>query len=451
MTKKTLKFAKHCLGRHPRLFFLAARCCASIKRLVSWIPGARRSCLRLSREDGLLRIDKQGHGGNGSGSRDKISSFDAEYQDEQDFSSCQTDLKAIAYYLPQFHQTDENDEWWGEGFTEWTNTRKTKPLFDGHYQPREPHDDIGYYDLSDVNVLKEQVEMARRHGIYGFCFYYYWFHGRRLLDKPLDMLLDHPEIDIPFCLCWANETWSRKWDGHDHHILMEQTFSDEDDIAFIESLSRYMKDERYIRIDSKPVVMVYRIFKLPDAKATARRWRDWCRDNGIGEIYLLAVFHGEVVWPTLRPAEDYGFDAYASFPPHNFACSESYSEGKELKETRLADYQDGVEKYDPDHDVKVYEGCMLGWDNTARLGSRAYIWLRFSLPLYYQWLCKTIEYTRRTFSKDERFLFINAWNEWAEGAYLEPDKKYGYAYLNTTSKALFGLPPDERNAEKEDE
>ena len=445
MIGKLLKTAKNWLRKHPRAYSIAAGCWRPIKAHVGRFITPSQYTLVLSRESGLVRLpDNTRYSGTKASRKTRpVSSFEAQYQNDEDYSSHKTDLKAIAYYLPQFHRVAENDQWWGEGFTEWTNTRKAQPLFQGHYQPREPHDDIGYYDLSDISVMKRQVEMAKRHGIYGFCFYHYWFHGKRLLEKPVDMLMDHPEIDMPFCLCWANETWSKKWDGFEHHILVEQTFSEKDDLDFIEALSRYLKDDRYIRIDSKPVVLVYRVQKLPDVKATAKRWRDWCRANGVGEIYLVAVFHGEVIWPSTHPASDYGFDAYASFPPHNFVCSQACVEGEDLKEARFCDYQDGVDRYAPQHDFKIYEGCMLGWDNTARTGPRALAFLRFSVQAYYQWLCKVAEYTRKTFSAEERFLFINAWNEWAEGAYLEPDKKYGYAYLNATSRALFGLRIDD--------
>ncbi len=434
------------LATHQRMYETAA----AVYRLMSWgynrlgslsrvtdlsANGVSSSRLHISKTQGLVQIKMN----NDVETVSPRQAFCAHYEEEEDFAGKTTDIKAIAYHLPQFHAIPENDEWWGEGFTEWNNTRKAKPLFPGHYQPREPHDDIGYYDLSDVVVLKKQVAMAKRHGIYGFCFYHYWFHGKRLLDKPVDMLLRHTEIDMPFCFCWANETWSKKWDGRDHHILIEQTFSPEDDIKFIEFLAPYFRDPRYIRVDDKPMLQVYRISKLPDPQKTAERWRTWCRENGIGEIHLVAVCHGEVFPHTLL--KNVGFDAYAAFPPHSFPCEQIQTDRDVFDGGYRFDYASGVEahRYNPT-DTCLYEGCTLGWDNTARFGSKAQIYLNFSLERYYEWLRKNIDYTRTTFPSNERFLFINAWNEWAEGSYLEPDKKCGYSCLNITSRALFDMP-----------
>ena len=367
--------------------------------------------------------------------------FRAHYEGEKDFSQYTTDIKAIAYHLPQFHAIPENDAWWGKGFTEWHNTRKAGPLFPGHYQPREPHADIGFYDLSDIALLRRQAAMAKRYGLYGFCFYHYWFHGKRLLGKPVDLLLNNPDLDMPFCLCWANETWSKRWDGMDHHILIQQTFSSEDDLRFIEFLAPYFRDPRYIRVNGRPLLMVYRVSKLPYPLKTVSRWRAWCRENGVGEIHLVAVCHGEV-YPHIR-LEEIGFDAYAAFPPHSFPC-QHIPEDKGLFEGGYRfDYASGVDACLPsfDRDARIYEGCTLGWDNTARFGRKnVTMYLNFSLEKYYQWLQRVTAYTRARFPEPERLVFINAWNEWAEGAYLEPDRRYGYAFLNTTARALFGLP-----------
>lgn len=441
LKQKIVNLAKRSLMPFPRLYLLVGRIYQWFGRRFPRMAGPSAVVFgptryNISDTHGLVRITETTDGD----LTEPLRPFQAYYEGEQDFGGYSTDIKAIAYHLPQFHAIPENDEWWGEGFTEWHNTRKAGPSFPGHYQPREPHDDIGYYDLGDVETLRRQVNTARRHGIYGFCFYHYWFHGKRLLGKPVDLLLNNPDLDMPFCLCWANETWSKKWDGRDHHILIKQTFSPEDDLHFIEFLAPYFRDPRYIRVNGRPLLLVYRVSKLPDPPGTVNRWRTWCRENGIGEIHLVSVCHGEV-YPHVRLAE-IGFDAFAAFPPHSFPCQHISSDKGLFNGGYRMDYASGVDAFSPVHpDTRLYEGCTLGWDNTARFGTRnVTMYLNFSLDKYYQWLRRVIDYTRARFPEDERLMFINAWNEWAEGAYLEPDKRYGYVYLNTTARALFDLP-----------
>lgn len=390
--------------------------------------------LHVSSKEGLVRIIPN----DPHPDAEPVEAFAATCELPEDFTGCTSDIKAIAYHLPQFHTIPENDQWWGEGFTEWTNTEKAEPLFPGHYQPRQPHEDIGFYDLADVGTLRNQVKLAKRFGIHGFAFYHYWFHGKRLLGRPVDLLLNNPDIDMPFCLCWANETWSKRWDGKDHEILMQQTFSEEDDIAFIKFLAPYLRDPRYIRVDNKPLLQVYRVNKLPSPSATAQRWRTWCRDNGIGELHLVAVAHSETT-PSDRNLQRIGFDAYAAFAPHRFPCAHVSSDENVFDGGYRFDYATGVDAYCRSATLqRVYECCTLGWDNTARFGRKANIYLNFSLEKYHQWLVEAVERTREKFQPPDRLLFINAWNEWAEGAHLEPDRRYGYAYLNATARALFG-------------
>ena len=375
--------------------------------------------------------------------------YDAEYQKNIDFSDKKTDVKMLAYYLPQYHTFKENDEWWGKGFTEWCNTSIATPRFAGHYQPRIPHSDIGYYDLSDIETIKKQAELAKQHGIYGFCFYYYWFSGKRLMEKPVDMLLKHPEIDIPFCLCWANENWTRAWDGQNRDILIAQDYSDEDDNRFISDMKPYIDDKRYIKIDGKPLVVVYNPGQIPNCEKSFKKWREKAKEIGIGEI---------LIW-TCRTANNTAkrlgiedcIDAEIEFPPHNTWINAFAERGINLngKNACIFNYQklvDGIEYdyytgRDKKHGKKpIHHACMMAWDNAARRKNNWFTYYHFSLKSLYRWVSIICSQARRDFDEKERFVFINAWNEWAEGTYLEPDKKYGYANINTVSKALMGEP-----------
>ncbi|NEV60561.1 glycoside hydrolase family 99-like domain-containing protein [Thiorhodococcus minor] len=343
--------------------------------------------------------------------------------------------RLIAFYLPQFHPIPENDAWWGRGFTEWTNVVRGRPQFPGHYQPHLPGE-LGFYDLRAPEVMARQVELAKLYGIGGFAFYYYWFAGKRLLERPLEDYLSS-SLDLPFCLCWANENWSRRWDGRDDQILMAQEHSPEDDLAFIQAIARYLRDRRYIRVGARPLLMVYRPALLPDPAATARRWRGWCRDNGIGEIYLAYTQSFES-----EPPEDYGFDAAVEFPPNN---SHPVDITKQIQD-RSPDFKGTIydwtiypersRHYEP-CDYRLFRGVNPSWDNEARRRGRGAVFLGSTPAGYRQWLENAIGDTLARISEpSERLVFINAWNEWAEGAHLEPDDRHGYAYLQATRDAL---------------
>jgi glycosyltransferase involved in cell wall biosynthesis len=344
--------------------------------------------------------------------------------------------RLIAFYLPQFHPIPENDAWWGEGFTEWTNVRPAQPMFPGHYQPHEPGE-LGYYDLCDPDVQRRQIALARLYGVGGFCFYWYWFGGKRLLEKPVAQWLANPDLDFPFCICWANENWTRRWDGAESEILMGQNHSSEDDLAFIAELAPYLRDPRYIRVGGRPLVIVYRPALLPDAAATALRWRRWCRDNGIGEIHLAYVQSFERTDPTT-----YGFDAAIEFPPNGM--------GPDRLTDRIADrdpeftgvvydWQSYVARsraYPTEH-YRLYPGVFPGWDNTARRKKNGAIFLGNRPDDYGVWLSNAITRTGEdALTPDDRLVFCNAWNEWAEGAHLEPDRRFGHAFLEATRDAL---------------
>ncbi len=370
--------------------------------------------------------------------------FESYYEDNIDFSDNVSDVKPLAFYLPQFHTFPENDDWWGKGFTEWTNTKKSVPDFDGHYQPRTPHADIGYYDLSDIETLRAQVKLARSHGIYGFCFYYYWFSGKRLMEKPVDMLLQHPEIDINFCLCWANENWTRAWDGQQRDVLIAQEYSDNDPAQFIDDLAVYFSDKRYIRIDEKPVIIAYNCRAIPNIKTVFAKWRDRAREIGIGEVVIWACNTDDSDAKTLGITDV--IDGQVEFPPHN--CRDDRIAVKSLKTPRKAhlyNYQKLVAfqkgRYENiNSNNPVYRCVMSAWDNACRRKGDYTAFYAYSTSAFYEWVRMAVNNARENLPDDSRFMFINAWNEWAEGTYLEPDEKYGYATINAFSKALFGYP-----------
>ena len=345
--------------------------------------------------------------------------------------------RAIAFYLPQFHPTPENDEWWGEGFTEWTNVRRARPQFEGHVHPIRPAE-LGYYDLVEQpHIRRRQAKLAKQYGLEGFCFYFYWFAGRRLLESPIEAYAEDVEIDFPFCLCWANEPWSRTWDGRAQEVLMGQNHSPEDDLAFISYVSRYLRNPNYIRVDGRPLLMVYRPGLFPDAAATTNRWRNWCRENGIGEIYLVCTQSFDVVDPA-----EYGFDAATEFPPNNMGLEPQDNLVKPTSDEFQCKVYDWsvmpqrARRYQP-VPYKLFRGVTPRWDNTARRMNKGTVFVQTDPDEYAEWLrAAALDVCRRFANPSERLVFINAWNEWAEGAHLEPDLTYGYAWLEATRKGL---------------
>ena len=344
-------------------------------------------------------------------------------------------VKLIAFYLPQFHPIKENDEWWGKGFTEWTNVTRAKPFYENHEQPRLPGE-LGFYDLRLVDVMKRQAELARAHGLFGFCFYIYWFGGKRLLEHPIEMLLRHPEIDINFCYCWANENWTRRWDGLENDVLMGQSHSPEDDIAFITSISAAFSDKRYIRVDGKPVLVVYRPSLFPDIKKTVKRWRNWCRNNSIGDLHICFSESFDQGSPS-----NFGMDASIQFPPSSVPRQDITEQVQQIDATFTGEVLNylftakSAKSYTRPKWMQ-YRGVMPSWDNTARKMERGISFYGATPELYAEWLDTTVAETCANLPAENRLVFINAWNEWGEGAYLEPDARRGYAYLNHTRAVM---------------
>ena len=347
-------------------------------------------------------------------------------------------VKLLAFYLPQFHPIPENDAWWGKDFTEWTNVRPAQPLYPGHDQPRVPGD-LGYYSLEDAAIRERQAELARSHGIHGFCYYYYWFGGKRLLHKPLDDMLRSGKPDFPFCIIWANETWTRRWDGRDKEVLLEQTYGEDDARAFARELIPIFQDSRYIRVDGKPMLLVYRPADIPDPVRYTRIWRDVWRDAGVGEVHLVCAL--TTVFPDpLRS----GFDAAVEFPPHKsiFPYPRKLDPGKVGLAPGFSgqayDYRDFVTNSLQSHEpyYSLYRTLILRWDNTARLKAASTMFMHCDPTVYTLWLARTVARAIETHPVAERFVFINAWNEWAEGTYLEPDVAYGDQFLQATRSTL---------------
>lgn len=358
-------------------------------------------------------------------------------------------LRPLAIYLPQFHPIPENDTWWGKGFTEWTNVTKAKALFNGHYQPHLPKD-LGFYDLRLIESMEGQADLAKEYGIYGFCIYHYWFSGKRVLEFPVENLIEKRRPNFPFSLCWANENWTRRWDGADQEVLLSQDYSDLDDLAQIRALFKYFKDERYITVDGKPLFIVYKSHLLPNPKRTTEIWRDEAKKLGLEGLYLVRMEFNDkdLIDPTLQ-----GFDAGIEFQPFykikniqkivnetivDKLIRKLFTSKKSVYwENYVYRYCDLVDTNIPyeNNEYKIYPGITPSWDNTSRRKSGATIFEGSNPELYGKWLSE-ITSGFKPFSSHENFIFINAWNEWAEGNHLEPCQKWGRSYLEVTKRIL---------------
>lgn len=331
-----------------------------------------------------------------------------------------TNARLIAYYLPQFHPIPENDAWWGKGFTEWTNVAQGRPQFQGHYQPHIPAN-LGFYDLRLPEIRWAQADLARRHGIEGFCYWHYWFHGKRLLERPFNEVLASGEPDFPFCLAWANESWSRTWLGLDKEVLLRQTYSPEDDLDHVRWLLDAFVDPRYIRVAGRPLFLIYRANDLPDPKRTTDTFRNECIRQGLAEPYLVGInSHRDMDY------REIGFDGTSDHEPQLGLLPGHLDDG-----LKIYDYVVGRRRMVArrrGYPFPVYPTVFVRWDNTPRRGEGSIVFINATPENFEAGLRETVEWVRDR-PYNDRLVFINAWNEWAEGMHLEPDVAYGLRYL----------------------
>jgi lipopolysaccharide biosynthesis protein len=337
----------------------------------------------------------------------------------------QTRPNVYAFYLPQYHQCAENDEFWGEGFTDWVNVKKAKPLFEGHRQPILPSEEVGCYDLKDPEVLRKQATMAKDHGIDGFVFHYYWFDGKKVLDTPLNNWLNDPTFDLPLALCWANEPWTRTWDGLKNDVLIPQTYGEDWVNGFWDDISPALRDPRYIRFDGAPVLVVYRLGEIPNAINAIDQWRKRAADDGHLSLHLLAVEPSRECQPLSRELLE-AVDGVVDFPPGSRIHINSLAHRLDPITQLTGDFMSYQSAATPRTAPSVqshrrYSGLMPGWDNTARRSDSAYGFLG-SNPA--TWRASVNAAVRRPSMPGSDAVFINAWNEWAEGAALEASQRF---------------------------
>lgn len=360
-------------------------------------------------------------------------------------------MKIIAYYLPQFHTFPENDAWWGKGYTEWTSVKKAEPIFENHYQPRVPYRE-NYYNLTDANVIKWQADIAKKYGVYGFCLYHYWFEGKMLMYKPAEILLQNKDIDIPFCMCWANHTWTRAWNEHSREVILEQTYGDESDwTKHFYYFLQFFRDERYIKINNKPVLVIYKPDDIPVLEEMLECWKKLAIENGLeGICFMYQQYSYNHQKDKAGKLFDYGIE----FQPGKVKDEQlihtipiAWRKLKNIVVNKLGvrqtksssmwyDYDDvwrRILKSKP-LDEKMIPGAFVDFDNTPRYKKMAAIYYGATPEKFQHYLSLQIKHTKEVYHKDMLFMF--AWNEWGEGGYLEPDQKYEYKMLEAIKSAL---------------
>lgn len=370
-------------------------------------------------------------------------------------------IKVIPLYLPQFHTIPENDEWWGKGFTEWVNVKGAKPLFEGHNQPRVPQNN-NYYDLSDIETLKWQCRIAKEHGIYGFCMYHYWFNGKLLLEKPMEMLLAHPEIDIKYCISWANHDWTDAWKASDRapRVLIAHNFNDEQDwVNHFNYMLPFFKDTRYMREDNKPIMVIYVPNLIKKLDKMLALWTQMAIDaglEGLTYIYQSASSSFDNSWN--HSLFKYGVEMHPGYVNMYFNQSNKGIFPKLMKYSREIKRLLGIRRslliekkktevtrcdYDETwHNIlKIRPGkrnmipcAFVDWDNTPRHNIRGSVYEGATPEKFKKYFSKLIENTKKYYNTD--MIFVFAWNEWAEGGYLEPDTKNGWGYLEAINNVI---------------
>lgn len=342
--------------------------------------------------------------------------------------------KVIAYYLPQFHPVEVNDQNWGVGFTEWTNVTKALPQYQGHYQPHLPAE-TGFYDLRNPDSMALQVELAQQYGVGGFCFHYYWFGGQRVLEMPLNQFVANRELALPFCVCWANENWTRRWDGAESEVILQQSYGLDSWQQFIEDLLPLFNDPRYIRVDGKPLLVVYRPGLIPETQKVLAMWRKMAEAAGLPGLWLVCAQTFGLVDP--RPL---GFDAAVEFPPHKIHDRIDAVPAPDLWNPHFTgkvwNYSDAVGESmsRPKEPYPLYRTAFPSWDNEARRTGTSFSFLDANPAEFGEWLSTCASYARETLPPGQQFVFVNAWNEWAEGAHIEPDRHFGCAWLEEVQR-----------------
>lgn len=377
-------------------------------------------------------------------------------------------MKIIAFYLPQFHEIPENDEWWGKGFTEWVNVKKAKPLFEGHEQPRVPYNS-NYYNLLDDEVKIWQAETAKKYGIYGFCYYHYWFNGRMVLEKPMEQMLANKKIDIPFCICWANEPWTKAWVGRNEVILPQFYGGKKEWEEHFDYLYPFFSDDRYIKIDGKPLMVIYRAEVITNLNDMLDFWNELAKEKGLPGVTYA---YQDITFDLMNGKDDSRFDYNIEFQP-SYSWNDMNSQSS-LKSSRLWAFLRSVKRkaytffekkkgfdleryfgnakkngtltkvdYDeawkailthiPDSEKNI-PGAFVGWDNTPRKQENGRVYVGDTPEKFQKYMVQQIQRAKNVYHKD--IIFMYAWNEWAEGGYLEPDERTGYKNLEAIRNAL---------------